>query len=120
MVATPEMTEILAGYDEELVEYVESEIATDDWTEEDLKNFIDDLEDIGIDTAEGLERAYYMQMETSHNVEAEFAEEWYDGKHGIPDNLAFAIDWQRYWDHLLTYDYNYIEFRGSVYFFSNY
>jgi hypothetical protein len=33
--------------------------------------------------------------------------------------IAAAVDWQAVWDHNLRYDFNTIEFDGTVFFFFN-
>lgn len=90
------------------------------FTAEECQDFMNELDDIGITTAQQFEDAYYMQFD-SYNAEREFAEELMCQ---VTPNLEespvfFAIDWQRVWDHSLSYDFSTIEFDGTTYFFHN-
>ena len=90
------------------------------FTTEQCDDFMNELDDIGITTAQEFEDAYYMQFD-SYKAEAEFAEEIMCQ---VTPNLEespvfFAIDWQRVWDHSLSYDFSTIEFDGTTYFFHN-
>lgn len=90
------------------------------FTTEQCDDFMNELDDIGITTAQQFEDAYYMQFD-SYKAEAEFAEELMCQ---VTPNLEespvfFAIDWQRVWDHSLSYDFSTIEFDGTTYFFHN-
>lgn len=91
------------------------------WTHEETLDFIQELEDIGIEDVGQLEDAYASFSEYSWNAEAEFAEELANElEPHLTDSIVYhAIDWQAVWDHQLRYDYNAIEFDGSKYFFRN-
>ena len=118
MTQTLESKDALEHYDEDFVEWVTDTIATPDWTDNDIAEFIEELIiQLGIQSCVSAEDNYYMCTDDSYKLEAEFSEEFYDQVYGIPENLAFAIDWQRYWDHLLSYDFNYIIFKDNAYFF---
>ena len=87
------------------------------WTHEETIDFMDELTDIGIDTASDFEDSY----EGEHNNEKEFAEYWcievMDAR--IPDIVLSAVDWQDVWDHDLRYDFNAIETVNGTFFFRN-
>ena len=85
---------------------------------DDCDTFMSELEDIGITTAEQFTEAYYGQQDGC-NAGAVFSEELMIEIGAVNDEspVFFAIDWQRVWDHCLSYDYNAIEFDGVTYFF---
>jgi hypothetical protein len=90
------------------------------FTTEQCDDFMNELDDIGITTAQQFEDAYYMQFD-SYNAEREFAE--YVAMEvncvNIPDDIRKHIDWQSMWDCELCYDFFTIEFDGETYFFHN-
>ena len=99
-----------------------TEMLGEKWTHEETIEFMDELEDIGIETASELEDAYeYTHDSYSSYAEKEFAEyfciEVMDAR--IPDIVLAAIDWQDVWDHNLRYDYNTIETVNGTFFFRN-
>lgn len=99
-----------------------TEMLGEKWTHEETIEFMDELEDIGIETASELEDAYeYTHDSYSSYAEKEFAEyiciEVMDAR--IPDIVMAAIDWQDVWDHNLRYDYNAIETVNGTFFFRN-
>lgn len=87
---------------------------------DDCDTFMSELEDLGINTAEQFNDAYSGQQNGWKPV-AEFAEELCAELYSNSDDNPywFAIDWQRVWDHSLSYDYSTIEFDGVTYFFHN-
>jgi hypothetical protein len=92
------------------------------WTHEETIEFMDELDDIGINTASQLEDAYeYTHDSYSSYAEKEFAEYWcievLDAQ--IPDCVFAAIDWQDVWDHNLRYDFASIETVNGTFFFRN-
>lgn len=92
------------------------------WDHEQIMEFIEELDDIGIENVSQLEDAYvYTHDDWVSTAEREFAEYWvYEIMcESIPDVIAAAVDWQAVWDHNLRYDINTIEFDGSVFFFFN-
>ena len=92
------------------------------WTHEETIEFMDELEDIGIETASEFEEAYeYTHDSYSSYAEKEFAEYWcvevMDAR--IPDIVLAHVDWQHVWDHELRYDFNSIETVNGTFFFRN-
>jgi hypothetical protein len=87
------------------------------WDHDDVMEFLEELNDIGIYTASDLEEAFY----GVYDSEKEFAEEFCNEVESINSDSSyyFAIDWQRVWDHNLRYDFDSIEFDYSVFFFRN-
>ena len=90
------------------------------WTHEETIEFMDELEDIGIETASDFEDAYEYTSD-AYWAEKDFAEyfviEVMDAR--IPGIVMAAIDWQDVWDHNLRYDYNAIETANGTFFFRN-
>jgi hypothetical protein len=81
-----------------------------------------ELDDLGITTAQQLEDAFYTVIHfPNYNWEREFAEEYYcELDYSIADSpVACFVDWQRAWDHQLTYDFSTIEFDNSVFILHN-
>ena len=92
------------------------------WTHEETVEFMEELDDIGINTASQLEDAYeYTHDSYSSYAEKEFAEYWCTEvlNAEIPDCVLAAVDWQSVWDHNLRYDFCYIETVNGTFFFSN-
>jgi len=88
---------------------------------DDCDTFMSELEDIGITTASEFSDAYYGQQD-GWKPEADFAEQFCNDLSSIDleDTLFYAaIDWQKVWDHQLSYDFSTIEFDGATYFFRN-
>jgi hypothetical protein len=88
---------------------------------DDCDTFMSELEDVGITTANEFSDAYYGQQD-GWNAEAVFTEELC--LELAPANVEdtpywFAINWQKVWDHSLSYDFSTIEFDGATYFFRN-
>jgi hypothetical protein len=105
---------------QELYDRLSEDVARS-WDHEQTLDFIDELEDIGIETKDQFDDAFDRYMDHSWKSEAEFAEELMtEIEPHLSDSLVFhAIDWQSVWDHQLKYDYNTIELDGCVYFFRN-
>ena len=82
---------------------------------------MDELDDIGITTADDFEDRYYYQT-NAYNAESEFAQYYVDELMclDLNDLGALVIDWQATWDCNLRYDFNTIELDGETYFFHNY
>ena len=92
------------------------------WTHEETIEFMDELDDIGINTASDFEDSYeYTHDSYSSYAEKEFAEyfcmEVMDAQ--IPDCVLSAVDWQDVWDHNLRYDFCSIETANGTFFFRN-
>jgi hypothetical protein len=93
------------------------------WSHEETIEFMDELEDIGITSANDFEEAYeYTHDSYSSYAEKEFSEYWcievMDAR--IPEIVLSAVDWQDVWDHNLRYDFNYIETVNGTFFFRNF
>ena len=85
---------------------------------EQCQEFMDELSEQGITTAEQFENAYYMQFD-SWNPQADFAE-YITTECNCVDLPAYVvIDWQATWDCNLRYDFFTIEFDGETYFFNS-
>jgi hypothetical protein len=94
----------------------------DKWTHEETIEFMDELDQIGINSASEFEDAYeYTHDSWDAFAEKEFAEYFVidvmDAR--IPDIVEGCIDWQVVWNSALRYDYNTINFGGDTYFFRN-
>lgn len=91
------------------------------WNHSEIMEFMQLLQDdIGISTAEQLEDIFYSVVDNGWNWEADFAEEYVDNlEPGLSDSMAYsAIDWQKVWDHNLTYSFATIDFDGYIFLFS--
>ena len=111
----------LSTEEQELYDAI-TELLGEKWTHEETIEFMDELDDIGIETASQFEDAY----EYTHDGYASYAEKEFceyividvlDAQ--IPDIVMAAIDWQDVWDHNLRYDYNAIETVNGTFFFLN-
>ena len=85
------------------------------------QEFMDELSDHGITTAEQFEDAYFYQTD-SWNAEREFAQYYAEEIMCIDLNDAgmnsfLVIDWQATWDCNLRHDFFTIEFDSETYFF---
>lgn len=92
------------------------------WTHEETVEFMDELVDIGIETASDFEDAYeYTHDSYSSYAEKEFSEyfciEVMNAQ--IPECVLSAVDWQDVWDHNLRYDFCSIETTNGTFFFRN-
>lgn len=90
------------------------------WDHEQIMEFLEELDDIGIADVSQLEDNYVYQSD-DYRAEREFAEYWVCEIMCEPpsDTIAAAVDWQAVWDHNLRYDFNAIEFDGETFFFGN-
>ena len=114
----------LDQYETEFISHIESQIpSAEKWTDDEMYDFIRELDDLGITNEEEFENRFYSVMDNSYKVEAEFAEEFIDTVYNTQtvemQAVYHAIDFQRVWDHSLTYDFDYIINCGDVYFFHN-
>ena len=84
------------------------------------QEFMDELSDHGITTAEQFEDAYFYQTD-SWNAEGDFAQFYaYEINCINPEDLGYlVIDWQATWDSSLCYDFFTIEFDSETYFFNS-
>ncbi len=99
-----------------------TDVLGEKWTHEETIEFMDELEDIFIETASDFDDAYEWTHDSySSYAEKEFAEYWcvevMDAR--IPDIVYSAVDWQDVWDHNLRYDFSYIETVNGTFFFRN-
>jgi hypothetical protein len=92
----------------------------ENWDHEQVMEFIELLDDIGITTSDDLDESYENQTD-SYNPESEFTEQYVtdvmDSR--IPDIVYTHIDWYQVWDSELRYDFSTFEFYGTTYFFRN-
>jgi hypothetical protein len=91
------------------------------WNHSEILEFMQLLsDDIGISSVEQLEDTFYSTVDNGWNWEAEFAEEYVTSmEYGLSDSqVYFAIDWQKVWDHNLTYEFATIDFNGDIYLFN--
>jgi hypothetical protein len=99
-----------------------SRLAGSPWTHEETVEFMNELEDIGIYTADDFESSYeYRHDSYSSYAKKEFAEYWCIDvmETQIPEIVLSAIDWQDVWDHNLRYDFAAIETVNGTFFFRN-
>lgn len=92
----------------------------DKWNHGEVMEFMQLLDDIGITTAEQLDDSFYGMSDGLWDWEARFAEEFVNSmEYGLIESMAYsAIDWQKVWDHQLSYDFAAIEFDGDAYIFA--
>ena len=99
-----------------------TEMLGEKWTHEETIAFMDELYEVGINTASEFEDAYeYTHDSWSSYAEKEFAEYWCVEVMGaeIPDIVYAHVDWQGVWDHDLKYDFHAIETPNGTFFFRN-
>ena len=88
------------------------------------QEFMDELSEHGINTADDFESAYFYQTD-GWNAEREFAQYYaeeiacLDITNDAGMGSFLVIDWQATWDTALSYDFFTIEFDGETYFFNN-
>ena len=90
--------------------------------EDEYDEFIEELADYGITTAEEFEDAFEGEWEGfGERIYAEFSEDLIEqcGYSIQPEFIANCIDWELVWYSALRYDYNTIEFKGNTYFLRN-
>ena len=98
------LNNISENYESSFAEYFTDEEGS---TKE--QELLDALDDIGITSWDEFEDRYYgMVDDFLHRIEATFAEEFYVGCGMVDEDspVFFAIDWQRVWDHSLSYDFD--------------
>jgi len=90
------------------------------WDHEEIMEFIDELDDLGIVSFADFEDAFSYEFD-GYWAEKEFAEYWVCEVMCEPPNetIAHAVDWQQVWDHNLRYDFNTIETNNGTFFFWN-
>lgn len=91
---------------------------------EQCQEFMDELNEWGINTADDFENAYYYQTD-SYNAERDFAQYYaeeiacLDVTNDAGMGSFLVVDWQATWDVNLRHDFFTIEFDGETYFFIN-
>ena len=85
---------------------------------EQCQEFMDELSEYGITTAEQFDCAYYYQTD-SYDAEKLFAEYLTTEVNCVSLPTYLVIDWQATWDKELRHDFFTIYFEGETYFFSN-
>ena len=91
---------------------------------DECQEFMDELSENGINTAQQFEDAYFYQTD-SWNAESEFAQFYaeevacLDVTNDAGMGSFLVIDWQATWDCSLRYDFFTIEFDGETYFFNS-
>lgn len=90
------------------------------WDHEEIMEFIDELDDLGITTFSEFEDAFCYESD-GYWAEKEFAEYWVCEVmcEAPSETIAHAVDWQQVWDHNLRYDFNTIETSNGTFFFWN-
>ena len=111
----------LTEQDQELYDMIENmcpEFTKLDATE--CQEFMDELSEHGITTAEQFESAYFYQS-TAYKAEADFAGYVTTEINcvDIPGYIYNHIDWQSIWWGELRHDFFTIEFDGETYFFNS-
>lgn len=111
--------EALSGEQQDLYDLVHDKFGYT-WSHEEIMEFMDELDDIGITTPEQVDDAYEWDTE-DYDPEEKFAEYFVTEVlcQGLPEIVEGCVDWQAVWDSSLRYDYNTIEFYGVTYFFRN-
>lgn len=103
-----------------LYDYLDQQSYTEKWDHEEFIEFIELLDDNGIETVSSYEDAFYSYND-EYWAERHFAEEYVNELESIQDSIVYhAIDWQAVWDHQLRYDFITIEHGGWTFFFRNY
>jgi len=94
-----------------------------DWTHEEVMEFIEELDDYGIDTSENLEDAFTYVSDTAYTedgAKADFAEYWFCEVMERSDAYDdVVVDWTSTYDYALRFDISIIEFKGDYFFFHN-
>lgn len=91
---------------------------------EQCQEFMNELSDLNITTADEFESAYFYTSD-SYNAEREFAQYYaeeiacLDVTNDAGMGSFLVVDWQATWDRNLSYDFSTIEFDGETYFFIN-
>lgn len=106
----------LSSEQQELYDVVDSKLG-EKWDHETVMDFIEELDAIGIETAEQFDEYY----EGCFDNEKEFAEHWVTDvlSAEIPECVYNCIDWDHVWSYELRYDFITIDFDYSTYIFRN-
>ena len=109
----------LSNEDKDLYDAITDKLG-EKWTHEETIEFMEELNDIGVETASDFEDAYeYTHDSYSSYAEKEFAEYFCIEVMGaeIPACVLSAVDWQAVWDHNLSYDFYAIATANGTFFF---
>ena len=109
----------LSGTEQDMYDAIHEKFGSK-WDHEEIMEFMNELDDLGITTPESLDDAYEYQTD-SYKPEEEFAEYIVmDVLYApLPSIVEGCIDWYNVWNSSLRYDYNTIEFDGETFFFRN-
>lgn len=112
--------EALSGVQQDLYDHVHDKFGYQ-WDHEQIMEFMEELDDIGITTPEEVDDAFEWDTD-EYDPEEKFAEYFVTELlcQELPEIVEGCIDWQAVWNSSLRYDYNTIEFDGVTYFFRNY
>ena len=111
--------DILSDQDRELYDMIEDRCPEFSKLDaQQCQEFMDELSELGITTAQQFEDAYFYQTD-SWNAEREFAEYITLELNCVELPEYVVIDWQATWNRSVCYDFSTIEFDGETYFFSN-
>lgn len=92
------------------------------WDHAELMDFLSEVQDLGIETAETFEDAFTYQCDDTWHWQRDFITNYVLESDFTNDAGLYSwlvIDYEATWDSALRYDYNTIEFDGSVYVFRN-
>jgi hypothetical protein len=114
-----EVYENLSGQEQDLYDAIHDKFGYT-WDHEDIMEFMEELDGIGIESPEALDEAYEYKTD-EYSPEAVFAEYIVTEVlcTGIPEILEGHVDWHGVWNSSLRYDYNTIDFDGETFFFRN-
>lgn len=87
------------------------------WAHTEIMEMLGKVQDLGIERADQFGDALAFVSDDGWNWQRDFVEDWLSNfSNEIPDFLV--IDYQATWDSTFQYDYDEIEFDGSVYVFN--
>jgi hypothetical protein len=109
----------LSGVEQDLYDAIHDKFG-EKWDHEDIMEFMEELNDIGIESPEDLDDAYEWQTD-EYGPEEKFAEYYVTEVlcAEIPSVIEGHIDWHNVWDCELRYDFNTIDFDNETFFFRN-
>ena len=111
--------ESLTDQDRELYDMIEDRCPEfEKLAAEQCQEFMDELSEHGITTAGQFEDALYYQTD-SYDAVSEFAEHITTECNCVDLPSYVVIDWEATWHRNLSYEFSFIEFDGSTYFFSD-
>ena len=109
--------ESLTEQDSELYDMIEDRCPEFTKLDADMcQEFMDELSDVGITTAQQFEDAYFYQTD-EYNAESAFAQYYAEEIACLAKESFLIVDYQATWDCHLSYDFSTIEFDGETYFF---